>query len=153
MDRERVYVPVPEKGAIMRLRQSAFIITALLLALGFSGAALANGGHFNGGHFNGGHFHGGHFHHGPRFGFGVFIGPGYWPGYYGYPYYPSPYYYPPVVAVPAAPPTYVEQGDGEGEGASGSAYWYYCTKSKAYYPYVKSCPGGWQRVPAQPADE
>ena len=147
----------------MRLRQSAFSITALLLALGFSGAALANGGHSNGGHsngghsngghFNGGHFHSGHFHHGPRFGFGVFIGPGYWPGYYGYPYYPSPYYYPPVVAVPAAPPTYVEQGDGEGDSASGPAYWYYCTKSKAYYPYVKSCPGGWQRVPAQPADE
>ncbi len=29
--------------------------------------------------------------------------------------------------------------------------WYYCAESKTYYPYVKECPGGWQRVTPQPA--
>jgi len=28
--------------------------------------------------------------------------------------------------------------------------WYYCPESKAYYPYVKECPGGWQQVAPQP---
>ena len=28
--------------------------------------------------------------------------------------------------------------------------WYYCADSKAYYPYVKDCPGGWQRVSPTP---
>jgi len=30
-----------------------------------------------------------------------------------------------------------------------SSYWYYCAESKTYYPYVKECPGGWQRVTPQ----
>lgn len=29
-------------------------------------------------------------------------------------------------------------------------YWYYCAPAHAYYPYVPSCPGGWQAVPATP---
>jgi hypothetical protein len=71
------------------------------------------------------------------------------------PYYPGPYYYPyynappRIVVVPTAPPTYIERGDAERE-APASAYWYYCAESKAYYPYVKHCPGGWQRVTPQP---
>ena len=28
-----------------------------------------------------------------------------------------------------------------------SHYWYYCPASRAYYPYVRECAGGWQRVP------
>jgi len=82
--------------------------------------------------------------------FGVFIGgPAYWPGAYYSPYY-SPYYYPRVVAVPAAPPTYVEQGDERPAAAQTQSYWYYCAESKTYYPYVKQCPGGWQQVAPQP---
>ncbi len=69
-------------------------------------------------------------HHGGRVHFGVVIGAPFYPWYYP-PYYP--YYYPPV--APAAPPTYVD----------------YCAESKTYYPYVKECPGGWQRVTPQPA--
>ena len=30
------------------------------------------------------------------------------------------------------------------------AYWYYCRSAKAYYPYVKNCPEGWQAVQPQP---
>lgn len=29
-------------------------------------------------------------------------------------------------------------------------YWYFCRAANAYYPYVASCPGGWQAVPATP---
>ena len=91
--------------------------------------------------------------HGPRvhFGFGVGV-PGFWPGYYYRPYYPS-YYYPPVVVAPAAPPVYIEQGTPQAAPAPAQAnnWWYYCAESEAYYPYVKQCPAGWQRVTPQPA--
>jgi hypothetical protein len=84
---------------------------------------------------------------------GVSIGvPLYYP-YYSDPYYPYPYYdYPPrVVVVPSSPPTYIERGDTESEQAPASSdWWYYCAESKAYYPYVKHCPAGWQRVAPQP---
>jgi hypothetical protein len=82
---------------------------------------------------------------------GVPLGaPYYDPYYYPY-YYPDPYYYPPrVVVVPQSPPTYVERDDPQEQEAPASAYWYYCQDAKAYYPYVKQCPGGWQRVSPTP---
>jgi hypothetical protein len=97
--------------------------------------------------------------HGPRVHFGIGVGfPGFWPGYYppyypSYPSYPS-YYYPPVVTAPAAPPVYVEQGTSQAAPAPAQAnnnWWYYCAESQAYYPYVKQCAAGWQRVAPQPA--
>ena len=86
--------------------------------------------------------------------FGVAVG-GPWYGYapYYYPYYYPAYYYPPVVAAPAAAPVYVEQGSPQGSQgqAQGQAnWWYYCNQSQAYYPYVRECAGGWQRVSPQP---
>jgi len=80
---------------------------------------------------------------------GVWIGPGW--GYY-YPVVPAPYYYPPVVAVPAPPQEYVEQGQADGGQAQSQSNgsWYYCDASKAYYPYVKQCTAGWREVPARP---
>jgi hypothetical protein len=74
--------------------------------------------------------------------FGFFVGGPVW---YPYPYYPYPYPYPPVVVRPAPQTAYIEQG-GEEDPQS---YWYYCAESKTYYPYVKECPGGWQRVVPQ----
>ncbi|GGD78470.1 hypothetical protein GCM10010985_36200 [Caballeronia grimmiae] len=70
-----------------------------------------------------------------------------------YPVAPVPYYYyppPPVVAVPAAPTTYVEQGQPVAAPAQPAGSWYYCDGSRMYYPYAKECPGGWREVPAQP---
>jgi hypothetical protein len=99
--------------------------------------------------------HYGHGHGGARFGFyfGVPIyAPGYYPPpYYAYPGYgyPAPAYgYPPVAVTP---PTYVEQGMPQSAPAPAQPRgdWYYCADSQAYYPYVKECPAGWQRVPAQ----
>jgi len=77
------------------------------------------------------------------FGFNVGI-PLYGPPAYGpMPYWgPPPYYYPapPVVVVPQQPQTYVQRNQQE------SNYWYYCQNPQGYYPYIKSCPGGWMKV-------
>ncbi len=80
--------------------------------------------------------------------FRVFIGaPLWWPLYYPAPYYSYYPYYPPAVAAPSSPPEYIEQGDAQ---AAQSNYWYYCTNPEGYYPYVKQCPDGWQKVVPQP---
>jgi hypothetical protein len=78
----------------------------------------------------------------------VFVGVG---APFFYPVAPLPYYYPPIVAVPAVPVTYVEQGQPSAGPGRYSGSWYYCDASRAYYPYVKQCPGGWREVSPQPA--
>jgi hypothetical protein len=153
--------------------RAAAVALLLALAVVVSDSALARkgGGHVGGGkvhgghvrhghgHFNGhyhghhhksfGHHHHGHHHHGAAFvGFGVgFAYP--WSWYYPPPYYYPGYYYPQPVAYPAQPVTYVEQGAAPAP-AEPAGWWYYCEASRTYYPYVKECPSGWQRVPALP---
>ena len=136
----------------------------LLLVLAASaacGAAMGHGGGWGGGHFHDSHFHDGHFHGGCcHVAVGFFFGTGF---VYGYPFYPYPYsyYYPywPVTAgaYPAEATQDVEQGqDGQPESGSGvapqAAYYYRCARPEGYYPYVKACPGGWERVPTEPPD-
>lgn len=114
--------------------------------------------------------HGGRIH---RWGFGrggwlsfpgLYYPYSYYPySYYPYNYYPYMYYpytntyspptveqgYPPVVAQQGPPPP------GKSNAMPGTPtpqYWYYCAASKGYYPYVSSCSGGWQKVPATPPD-
>ena len=95
-------------------------------------------------------------HHGPRvyFGFNFGIPLGAYP--YGpYPYYFPAYTYPPYYAAPIVvqrPSTvYIEQQPAPAAQSSAPAgYWYYCADARAYYPYVKECPAGWQRVAPQP---
>jgi len=81
--------------------------------------------------------------HGPH----VWVGGPVW---YPYPYYAPPPVVvqpsPPVVVQPSAPQTYVQSRDTAPE-----SYWYYCQSAKGYYPYVKECPSGWQRVAPQPS--
>lgn len=106
-----------------------------ILSVACAGAAwpAGHGGHSGGGH-SGGHF----FHHGARA--RVFISS---PAFF----YPGPYYYYPGPGyAPAAPVEYIQQDNGPGP-----QYWYFCPASRAYYPYVNECPGGWQLI--QPADE
>ena len=31
-----------------------------------------------------------------------------------------------------------------------AGYWYYCNNPAGYYPYIKTCPNGWQQVPPKP---
>lgn len=92
------------------------------------------------------HHFGGH----PRVTFGFHFGvPLGYPYYYPPPYYYyPPYYYPPAV-VQSSPPVYVERADPQ--PAQAQDYWYYCLDAKMYYPYVKQCQGGWQRVNPQPS--
>lgn len=81
-------------------------------------------------------------------GFGYpFWGPPFWSPWY---YPPSYYHYPPpAVYVPAQPTTYIEQGS-SAPAADSAGWWYYCDASRGYYPYVKECANGWQRVPPAP---
>jgi len=100
--------------------------------------------------------------HGPRgrIGVGVHVGvpgPFYWGGpryYYGgtsYYYSPPPYYYYGAPAIVEQAPVYVERGSSEPAAQPASpGDWYFCTDPEGYYPYVKQCPGGWRKVPAQP---
>lgn len=84
-----------------------------------------------------------HDRHRGRTRIGVFVGAPLWPW-----YYPSPFYYPPVITVPAPPPpVYVEQAPAP---AATENYWYYCINPEGYYPYVKECPDGWQKVSPRP---
>jgi hypothetical protein len=77
---------------------------------------------------------------------------------FGFPaYYPAPYYYYPPAYYPAPvvvqqqPQVYVEQPAAPAAApAQSENYWYYCAGSRTYYPYVKDCPGGWQRVSPTP---
>jgi hypothetical protein len=96
----------------------------------------------------------GHAHVGIYFG-----GPVFWPGYYSAPYYGpyySPYYGPSyntttIITEPA--PVYIEQAPRPAPApapSSSSNSWYYCNNPDGYYPYVKDCPSGWQRVAPQP---
>jgi hypothetical protein len=83
----------------------------------------------------------------------VFIGVGvplWWgPVGYPYPYYSYPYYsYPPPVVIREQPPIYVQQPQPAPQ-AQPESYWYYCADAKAYYPYVRQCPGGWMKVVPQ----
>jgi hypothetical protein len=114
-----------------------------VLGLAAAGDAMADWGH--------------HHHHGPRVEFGVVIGPSYYWGPWRYPpyYYPPYPYYPPVVVEQTAPPVYIQQQPAPAPAPAAqsvppSEYWYYCPTASAYYPYVKECPAGWQKVAPTP---
>ena len=116
---------------------------------------------------HGHHHHGHHRHHGGGYGLALGMGLlGYGLGYYGgrtpsygyapnYGYTPN-YGYAPAVAVPAAPPVYIQQQPQiiqvqPQPQAQASNYWHYCRNPEGYYPYIKNCPDGWLQVAPQPA--
>jgi len=110
------------------MRKTALVMTALALGAAFAGSASAHGRVVVG------------------VGFG-FPGWGPAPWYYG----PPPYYYYPGPAAAASPPvTYIERQDTQQAEPASTDFWYYCEQSKTYYPYVKTCPGGWQKVSPNP---
>ncbi len=129
---------------------------AALISLGvflsfalFSSAFCASGGGYGGGGHYGGHFGGGW--GGPYWGW---YGFGPWSGYpYAYPYYAPYYSYPYPYAYPQAPyPPADTQLAVPSEPQQ--FYWYYCQNPQGYYPFVKSCPGGWMQViPTPPQSE
>jgi hypothetical protein len=121
------------------------LMLILLGAIASDSALAGRGGHSGhsgrSGHFghSGGVAHSGHSgSHGHG---GIFlVAPGFAPLSF---YYPPPGYYPPL---PASPPVYIEQDPAQFVPMQEPYYWYYCAASNMYYPYVDSCPGGWQQV-------
>ncbi|MCC7311285.1 MAG: hypothetical protein IT510_08600 [Sulfuritalea sp.] len=102
-----------------------------------------------------GHVHGPIVHFGFSYGFPVHL-PLYFPApVYSFPRYafPAPVQvYPSAVIRHYPSPVYIEQSIAPLETAPPQAQheWHYCADSRMYYPYVRDCPGGWQRVPVQP---
>ena len=111
--------------------------------------------------------HGRQMNHSPRWGIGLVINPFplFYSPYYSAPYYPYPSrYYPEVIVdtviMPARNTVYVQQSNSISfspypavsvtpeSGVSGGD-WYYCHHPDGFYPSIKTCPSGWQRVPAQ----
>jgi hypothetical protein len=75
---------------------------------------------------------------------GVYFGPIWGP----WGYYPPPVYYSAPIVVERSP-VYVESPTVV-QAAPASTYWYFCRPANAYYPYVKDCPSGWERVAPRP---
>ena len=114
------------------------VVIALLLASPLSshagrkhvyfGADIRVGHHGRWGPHRPWRYHG----HGPRF---------YWSGTLVMgPWYPYGYYPPPPVVIQQQSPVYVQPQEEQ------PYYWYYCQDPQGYYPYIKSCPGGWMKV-------
>jgi hypothetical protein len=124
------------------------ILLIAFLAILSTTVAYAEGGH-GGGHGGGGRGggHGGGWGRGGGWGWGGgWIGPALIGGAFAYDLaYPYPYYAQPY-------PVYDQPYPGYAPGVAPSSvqYWYFCPAAKAYYPYVQSCPGGWQAIPAMP---
>jgi hypothetical protein len=62
-----------------------------------------------------------------------------------YPYYPYPVYQQPYPVYTQPAPVYAPS-----VAPSSVQYWYFCAAANGYYPYVPSCPSGWQAVPTTP---
>jgi len=121
------------------MRKSRLLCTLLML-VGLAASGLAQADH--------------HGHGGVGFYFGVPYPHAYYPSPYYYPYPPYPYY-PPIVTVPAQPQVYIEQGNPQpapqvSPAPQAGNYWYHCDNPDGYYPYIKECPGGWQKVAPTP---
>jgi len=129
--------------------------TLVLILFGtlVNGSAMAE---YQGHAYGHGHNHGPIVRFGFSYGFPIYV-PRYFPApFYTYPAYavPAPVYaYPPAVIRYSPAPVYVERSIAQAEPApsQGQSDWYYCAGSQTYYPYARECPGGWQRVPAQPS--
>ena len=107
----------------MRLAKLAFgCCVVLALAMALdANAGRGRGGSGGRGHASAGSHHH-HFHGGAR----IFVGT-------TFVSYPHAYYWPGYSYAPAP------------------QYWYYCAPAAAYYPYVQSCPVGWELVlPTRP---
>ena len=141
-----------------RVIVAGLMVLIFVLFSSLASAQTRGGGHSGGGRHSVGHsyrsgsshysgWHGswshGHSFHGSGWGFRFYAYPSWgWPYPYAYPYYypyPYPYYSsPPVVREEA--PVYSEPEQEQ------PYYWYYCENPQGYYPYIKSCPGGWMKV-------
>ena len=155
-----------------KMRLTLTLIMSLIVGTSTSQSVFGHGGGGSGWHGGGGGWRGGGGGWGGGSRVGIYLGApigfnfGYSPySYYGAPYYASPYYYSPapVYYPPVQQPTQVIYTERRVDPPMSSqesptnsvqnvqnSWWYYCTASNAYYPYIKKCPGGWLRVAPQP---
>ena len=130
---------------------SRLLVTLTTGAVLLAGSAVPSFADHHGGGHGGCCWHGG-----TRVVVGVGFGfPAYGYGYYGYPYYPYYPYYPayyPGPVVQQQPAVYVEQPQQVEQQPQASGYWYFCPTTQGYYPYVKECAAGWQRVAPHPGN-
>src|SRR5258706_12679279 len=130
--------PAPNPGAMLCIQEVTMKTSRIVLALVVTlAAALATESAFAWGH--------------SRVRVGFYVGV----PLMGYPYYYPPYYYPPYYPAPVVvqqqPTVYVDQQPApQAQPQQPAGYRYYCNESRAYYPYVRECPGGWQRVAPHP---
>ena len=129
----------------MKKNAAVTVFGLLLVCALFLGVLCAPNGGYGAVYYGYGGYYGGYYYP-PYYGW---YGVGPWGYPYAYPYY-APYYeypysaYPPLdnqIAVPSEPQ---------------QSYWYHCQDPEGYYPYVKSCPGGWAQVvptPPEPGKE
>jgi len=138
---------------------NVFLLSCGLAMLGAASQACASHGanptfhaaHVNNAHsahaWGHGHGHRGHFYFGTGFyGFWPVFYPGYFDG-YGVQMTGDSF-----LVQQAAPVEYVEMAPPSMPDAQPAAAnsWYYCRSPDGYYPYVKTCNGNWEVVPAQP---
>jgi hypothetical protein len=127
----------------MKRKQALSIAIVMAITSIVSTAAWADGWRHRGPYgSHGRHEHRHHDHHGPRAGWllpGLVVGSALLWATTRPPavVYREPL--PPVfVPAPVMPPPDANQ------------WWYYCPSAGAYYPYVSTCPTGWEAVPARP---
>jgi hypothetical protein len=155
-----------DQEPIMKALRFMLIAVAVLAGLASATPASAHG-YYRGGVR--GYWYGPSigFYYGGPYGWGA---PGYYGPGYGYGYVPPAYVYgPPGVVTSTGGVVYIERNDQVTTSqpvppASASAtppaaspvpppagqWWYLCTSPRGAYPYVRECPGGWERVPAVP---
>ena len=114
-----------------------------------------HGGGWHGGYWGGyrggywGGYRGGYWGGCCRYGFGVYLG-GPWWGWPPYYYDASPYPYYPYYSAYSSPPVASAPAYAEAQPPAQPPMWYYCRDPAGYYPYVRTCNGSWEPVPAQP---
>ncbi len=64
----------------------------------------------------------------------------------------APVYVMPQTTLPPPPLAVSGSNVQYGPGASGAQWWYVCRKPAGYYPYIKECPSGWDKVAPTPPD-
>ena len=157
------------KSHVRKLAGIAMLCTSLsvvspAMADGHRGGGWHGEGHGGGGWHGGGHGGGGGFWGWGMLGLGLGLAiaaPYNPPRYYQPVYYQPAYYAPPQVIIQA--PAYVEQSapsyappppapiyQQQAPAAEGNNWWYHCNRPEGYYPYVRTCPSGWQRVAPTP---
>jgi len=127
-------------------KKRAALVAIVLAVTSVSGSVWADRGHFCGPRFS--HSYGGAHHHAGRHYGGLGLVSGLVLGsavVWAATRPPAVVYQEPVRTVIVQEPEPIVVAP-----PVSNQWWYYCRSAGAYYPYVASCPTGWETVPATP---